>query len=192
MHPQSDSRLRSAHVPLPSDRPLVQGASQLGTQAPERRTPSAPQPDIELIARLQAPATSPRVLVAEDDAEMRRLIVTALRRDGLDVVEARDGLELFAAIEAASRVPRRPAPPLSLVVTDVRMPGLSGLDGLWILRTGGWQVPVILITAFSDAATRAEAQRLDAFAVLDKPFALEDLQLCARAALRSGRDRTGA
>jgi DNA-binding response OmpR family regulator len=139
------------------------------------------------LRRFREQCSAPRVLVAEDDPAMRNLIVAALRKDGLEVVEARDGNEFFEAIEAAVHVGGRRSPPLSLVVSDVRMPGLSGLDVLCILRAGRWDVPVILISAFSSPAIRSEAHDLDAWAVLDKPFALDELRSLSRAALTHRR-----
>jgi len=73
-----------------------------------------------------------------------------------------------------------------LIVSDVRMPGWSGLDLLRFLRHRRSAIPVVLITAFGDRDTHERAARLGA-AVLDKPFALADLRRAiddARIALR--------
>ncbi len=111
--------------------------------------------------------TPPCVLVAEDDAEMRRLVVEALRRDGYDVREARDGGELLGAASQSAEV--------DLIVSDVRMPAFTGMQILAALRDGGSTVPVILMTAFGDDDTRARAETLGAI-LFDKPFALDDLR----------------
>jgi DNA-binding NtrC family response regulator len=71
--------------------------------------------------------------------------------------------------------PERCRPP-DVLVSDVRMPGLGGLDVLRGLRHCEWANPVILITAFGDEATHLEAVRLGAAAVLDKPFDVDDLR----------------
>ena len=63
-----------------------------------------------------------------------------------------------------------------IVISDVRMPGLTGLDVLAILRCANWATPVILITAFGDEATHAEGRELGAVAVFDKPFNVEQLR----------------
>jgi DNA-binding response OmpR family regulator len=94
------------------------------------------------------------------------------------VIEARDGQELLLAIERLKAGSVRPA----MVVSDVRMPGYSGLDLLAILRCASWTLPVVLITAFGDEDTHAEARELGAIAVLDKPFDLDDLRAVVRAA----------
>jgi len=116
-----------------------------------------------------------RVLVAEDDAEMRSLIATALAADGCDVLEASDGRELFEILAAMSPPGSRLEPP-DIIVSDIRMPGPSGLDGLALLRQSTWSVPVIVITGFGDLATHDEARRLGAAIVLDKPFDMEVLR----------------
>jgi CheY-like chemotaxis protein len=114
-----------------------------------------------------------RVLLAEDDGPLRALLVGVLQGDGYEVVEAKDGLELLANIESSLVGDERP---LFVVVADVHMPGLTGLDVLAILRCSFVAAPVILITAFGDDDTRAEAWELGASAVFDKPFELEELR----------------
>jgi len=114
-------------------------------------------------------------LLAEDDAEFRHLLATVLAEEGYEVVEAGDGLALLASIEDTLTV-RRERPEAFLVVTDVRMPGLTGLDVLAILRCANRVTPVILITAFGDEATHAEGRELGAVAVFDKPFNVDALR----------------
>lgn len=114
-----------------------------------------------------------RVLLAEDDEELRELLAETLRQDGYEVVEARDGLELVDRIEEEAFKARTQGVPVSLLISDVRMPMLSGLDVLGVLRARSWPAPVMLITAFGDEATHREALQLDARVVLDKPFGLD-------------------
>jgi DNA-binding response OmpR family regulator len=109
---------------------------------------------------------------------MRAMLAERLRTQGLDVIEAASGTELFGYVGAASTDPPSVAVP-DLVVTDVHMPGFSGLEVLELVREAGWTMPAIIITAFSDEATRAEAHRLGAAAVFDKPFELGDLVAAA-------------
>jgi CheY-like chemotaxis protein len=116
-------------------------------------------------------AASPRrrVLLVEDDPEMRELMALALRGDGYEVREAADGLEALRLLGAEEN------PGIDLVVSDVRMPGCSGLEMLQRLRGRPSQIPVVLVTAFGDRETHARARRLGA-ALLDKPFELNDLR----------------
>lgn len=120
-----------------------------------------------------------QVLLVEDDSELRRLIASVLRRDGYEVVEARDGVEGFGAIEPLVFWDATAHGP-DLIISDVRMPGWSGIDILRIARACKLAAPVILITAFGAPETHAEAHRLGAAAVFDKPFDLDDLRAAAR------------
>jgi DNA-binding response OmpR family regulator len=115
------------------------------------------------------------VIVAEDDYTLRGLIASVLRSEGYETVEARDGVELLARIEEAL-VSRGERADSFLIVTDVCMPGVSGLDVLAILRCAHATTPVILITAFGDRETYAEARELGASAVFDKPFDVDRLR----------------
>ena len=121
---------------------------------------------------------TPLVLLAEDDARMRRLLAAALRLDGFEVVEAKDGAELLEGIGNLILHPRD-GRVVDLVITDVRMPFTTGLDVVAGLRRAEWITPVIVITAFGDEATHAEAQRLGAVAVFDKPFDVNELRIAA-------------
>jgi CheY-like chemotaxis protein len=112
-----------------------------------------------------------RILLADDDVEMRDLLARVLRADGYEVWPVRDGAALLDVIEKAPRL--RPVP--EVVISDVRMPGRSGMEVLAHLRTNHFQTPVILISAFADDALHEEADRLGA-RMLDKPFDLERLR----------------
>jgi CheY-like chemotaxis protein len=116
-----------------------------------------------------------RVIVAEDDPSLRRLIVTVLQEAGHDVIEAQDGVQLMEQIENLLTIQHAPSDSF-VVVTDVNMPGLTGLDVLAIIRCALARTPVVLITAFGDAEVRAEARDLGAVTVLDKPFDLDALR----------------
>lgn len=104
---------------------------------------------------------------------MRGLLESALRRAGFEVETARDGTELLERLGAAERSHRTP----QLIVSDICMPGLTGLDVLTRVRSHFPAVPVILITAFGDALTHRRAHALGAVEVIDKPF---DLGLLCR------------
>ena len=114
-----------------------------------------------------------RVLLAEDDTELRRLLVSTLLREHCEVIEARNGLQLWEQLQRA-RQPEHAV--LDLIISDVRMPGRSGLEVLRLLRRTDAHTPVILITGFGDRDTHAEAHQLGALAVFNKPFDLDDLR----------------
>jgi DNA-binding NtrC family response regulator len=116
-----------------------------------------------------------RILLAEDDEEMRRLLSTTLTRDGFEVIEAKDGNDLIRLI-GDQIFEGRGEPGIDLIVSDIRMPGLSGMNVLAGLRKADWATPVLLITAFGDQETHQEAHRLGAVGVFDKPFDLDDFR----------------
>ena len=131
------------------------------------------KPDATCTAELESNGSPARLLLAEDDFELRELLACVLRADGHEVVEARDGNELWELLsEQSSRAPDS----FALVVSDVRMPGLTAFDVLSKLQRTAAQIPVILITAFGDQTTHLRALRLGATRVFDKPFDCDELR----------------
>jgi DNA-binding response OmpR family regulator len=122
-----------------------------------------------------------RVLVADDDLEMRRLVAESLRQDDYDVVEEADGGRLLVRIAAIYGLGDA-RDPIDLIVSDIRMPVCSGLEILKGLRDAHWKTPVILMTAFGDDETRARAEKLGAL-LIDKPFYMSALRLVVRGLL---------
>ncbi len=114
----------------------------------------------------------PRVLVAEDDTDMRRLVVESLEKDGCVVEAFPDGGRLLVTLS-------RQAPcdfaEIDLIVSDIRMPVASGLQIVEALRAAHCHTPVILMTAFGDDQTRAHATTIGAI-LFDKPFDVDDLR----------------
>ena len=126
---------------------------------------------IALAQPLDAPSpandqTAPlRILLAEDNETMRRLLAFVLRADGHELAEARDGTELLEAL--ASSLLAGPAERFDAIVAEQSLPGIEGLTVLAGLRARGVATPFILITADVDVQTRV--RRLGGF-VLDQPF----------------------
>ena len=119
-----------------------------------------------------------RVLVAEDDPEMRRLVVEALRKDGHQVMEATDGGRMLVRLaEAFDRDPALLS--VDVIVSDMRMPVCNGLDLLERLAEARWRIPCILMTAFGDDETRKRVDRIGAV-LLDKPLSLDVLRATVR------------
>lgn len=129
-----------------------------------------------------------RVIFAEDDEAMRQLVTASLSRKGFDVVECSNGAELVELIER--HIEGRAHPAIDVIVSDVQMPGRTGLECLRGLRRFDKKFPFIIITAFGDMATYEDAFRSGATAVFDKPFDLEALvQAIRRAASMMERAR---
>jgi CheY-like chemotaxis protein len=149
-----------------------------------RRT-SAPLPHRSPGAADAWPASMTHVLLAEDDHEVRRLLAGALRQQGYRITEADSGPTLLEQLwkRAASKSS------FDLIISDIRLPGITGLEVLQALRTRAdprdeyrpqlHETPIILITAFGDAEVHRGAARLGAI-VFDKPFEIDDLSACAQ------------
>jgi CheY-like chemotaxis protein len=123
-----------------------------------------------------------RYLVAEDDPALRRLLVTQLREDGAEVVEAVGGADLLDWAERAARSADREV--FDAIVSDIQMPDLTALDVLRKVPAVARCTPVILITAFGEQPVRDEAYHLGAAAVLQKPLHLGDVHAIVRAVSR--------
>ena len=115
----------------------------------------------------------PRILLAEDDEEMRSLLCRSLGDAGYEVVAVSDGLELMEHLTSylapGGRVDA------DLIISDIRMPWVNGLEVLRAVRRYVGYPRVILITAFGSNEVHDQAHLLGAAAIMDKPFEVEDL-----------------
>jgi DNA-binding NtrC family response regulator len=128
----------------------------------------------ELNGRGALTDTRPRLLVVEDDPEMRDLLTDVLHEEGFLTESAGDGAEALIRLRTGA---------FAAVLLDKNMPGLSGLDLLPSLRTMCPSTPVILTTAFGNAGTEQEAATKGAYAYLPKPFTTQSLLDAIRRAL---------
>lgn len=117
--------------------------------------------------------TGARLLLAEDDLEMRSLLELTLTREGYEVHVASSGCALLETVQTIY-LDAFPSDGIDILITDVRMPGLSGLEAIRRLYAARWWIPTILITAFPDQRLRDEAARLGV-TLLAKPFPLREL-----------------
>ncbi len=115
-----------------------------------------------------------RILVVEDDLEMRSLLADELSEDGYDVVQAGDG------VEAVTKVANQR---FDLVITDMRMPKMGGLELLPAVKKVSPDIPVIVISSFGDWQTSAEAKERGSFRYMAKPFKMPDLKDAVKEAL---------
>jgi two-component system cell cycle response regulator CpdR len=107
-----------------------------------------------------------RILVAEDDEAMRRFLAGALRRAGHDVESAADGAEAMRILEQKQ---------FDLLLADVVMPGLDGIELARRATRGNQRLEVMFITGFAAVALRAREGLPGTPKVLSKPFHLKDL-----------------
>ena len=106
-----------------------------------------------------------KILVADDEQNLRRVLVAMLRRDGHEVVQAASGLE---AIERLADV--------DVVITDLRMPGADGMEVLRTASKNYPQTPVIMITAYGSVGQAVEAIKAGAFDYIEKPFEQDSIR----------------
>jgi DNA-binding NtrC family response regulator len=119
-----------------------------------------------------------RVLVVDDEPAMRAAVGEVLGRGGFAVEAAATAEEALARLGDAGR-----GGPIDVLVTDLRMPGMSGLDLVRETRAAGLDLPVVMITAHGTVEDAVAAMKLGAFDFLTKPFSPGDLlHLVARAA----------
>jgi DNA-binding response OmpR family regulator len=118
-----------------------------------------------------------RILLAEDDAEFRALLALVLAGDGYAVDQVADGTAFLQRVGE----PRD----CDLIITDIRMPGASGLEVVSGLRCRGSRVPVIMLTALNDESTQQRALLLGA-TLFHKPFELDDLRTAVLNTLTHG------
>jgi two-component system, OmpR family, response regulator len=120
-----------------------------------------------------------RLLLVDDEDNLRSMLEAALRHNGFDVVTAANGRDALAAVPA-----ERP----DLVLLDVMLPDLDGFEVCRRLRTEGVRTPVLFLTARDETADKVRGLTLGGDDYLVKPFSLEELVARVQAVLR----RTGA
>jgi DNA-binding NtrC family response regulator len=118
--------------------------------------------------------TGARVLVVDDDAASRRMLDVRLRALGCDVAMATDGQEALTIVEGRSPI---------LMLLDLQMPRLGGMELLRALRKSGADFPVIVITAHGSVEAAVEAMKEGAYDFIPKPFDPKHLEIVVRKAL---------
>jgi len=118
---------------------------------------------------------SAKILIVDDEATIRESLRESLVAEGYDAEIAETGEEALAKTHGNV---------YDLVVTDLRLPGVSGLDVLKALRNQGNDTPVIMMTAYGDVDTAVSAMRSGAYDFIPKPFKLSAIKKQVRAALR--------
>ncbi len=110
----------------------------------------------------------PKILLAEDDRELRNLLGWVLYKAGYEVTECHNGIELLETLN--SSLERQAAVRFDLVISDVQIPVMGPLEILEQLGDRSRCPPVVLITSFADDQLRNAAYRQGVAAVIDKPF----------------------
>lgn len=120
------------------------------------------------------------ILVVEDDARVADFLLRGLRAEGYRVELARNGADGLAMARTTE-----PA----ILILDLMLPGLSGLELCQTLRAEGHHVPVLILSALGNTSDKVQGLRLGADDYLTKPFAFEELLARIEALMRRGREQ---
>jgi CheY-like chemotaxis protein len=123
---------------------------------------------------------TPTVLVVDDNALARSVIVKAMVEIGVNIIEADSGIAALSILKQQ---------PVNLIVSDLVMPKMSGLMLLHTLLEQGQHLPFILVTSYSDKESAIQALRLGAFDYLEKPIDIGDLKSVAKEAIGAGLEQ---
>jgi DNA-binding NtrC family response regulator len=119
-------------------------------------------------------STNQRILVVEDELPMSELLTSYFSERGYEVESAQNGEEALRRLEER---------PFALVITDIKLPGMSGLELLARINLEWSEVAVIIMTAFSSISSAVEAMKLGAEDYIAKPFQLDELRITVEKAL---------
>ncbi len=122
------------------------------------------------------------ILIVDDEPPIRRLLRTSLASQGFQVSEAADGRSALAEIDRS---------PPDLVLLDLGLPDIDGLDVIRALRAGGNAVPILVLSSRSDEKGKVDALDLGADDYVTKPFGTAELFARIRAALRHRLQQQG-
>jgi two-component system response regulator PilR (NtrC family) len=120
-----------------------------------------------------------RILIVDDEEVLRDVLDAVLRREGFDVAMAASGEEALSILDEDDSI--------DLVILDIMLPGISGIDTLRSIRVSTPSLPVIIITAFSSIDGAIEAMKHGAFHYIPKPFKNEEVILTVNKALEQKR-----
>src|SRR5262249_39238702 len=106
------------------------------------------------------PQARPRIVLADDELNLRKVLGAILHRDGYEVLEAADGEQALSLVDSS----------VAALITDLKMPKLDGMGLLRRVVADQPEVPVIMITAHGSVDSAVEAVKLGAFDYIEKPF----------------------
>jgi two-component system response regulator PilR (NtrC family) len=120
-----------------------------------------------------------RILIVDDEEVLRDVLDAVLRREGFDIIAASSGEEALNVLDSSEEI--------DLVILDVMLPGISGIDTMRAIRISNPHLPVIIITAFSSIDGAIDAMKQGAFHYIPKPFKNEEVVLTVNKALEQRR-----
>src|SRR4051812_40025646 len=116
----------------------------------------------------------PRIVLADDELNLRKVLGAILSRDGYDVLEATNGEEALGLV----------GPGVAALITDLRMPKLDGMALLRKVTVEHPEIPVIMITAHGSVDSAVEAVKLGAFDYIEKPFEQAQIRQVVQKAIK--------
>ncbi len=127
---------------------------------------------------------APRILIADDEASLRKVLSATLRKAGYDVETAHDGQQALALLQASED--RDEGEPFQLLISDLKMPKLDGMELLERVNGRYPDVPVLMLTAHGTVDLAVQALKRGAFDFLTKPYERDELLTTVRKALAQG------
>src|SRR5437868_1112926 len=119
-----------------------------------------------------------RALVVDDEPRLRQVLVRLMQRDGYDAVDAANAEEAIALLERSEA---------ALIVSDLRMPGMGGVELLRTVRTRWPDTAVVMISAANDVDVAVSCLAMGAMDYLTKPFHLDEVRARVKQALENRR-----
>ena len=156
--------------PAPHAESFVYPSRVMSAAIPQRAEPSP--------ERVSDPSPRGRAIIVDDEPRLRQVLMRLMSRDGFDCVDAGNGAEALVHLE------REPA---ALVLSDLRMPGMDGVDLLREVRTRWPDTAVVMITAVADVDVAVSCLAMGAMDYLTKPFHLEEVRARVSQALDKRR-----
>src|SRR5215211_8977306 len=182
-----ESLLKTAYAPAPAAAPTTAASTVTATilgdltglveHARFKRRLRLPRGSLNVLSQTRATMRGMKVFVVDDDAAVRESLGRALRLEGYEVELAADGADALARLDADGAG-------VDLVVLDVLMPNVDGLEVCRRIRRSGSRLPVLMLTARDEVADRVAGLDAGADDYVVKPFALEELLARLRALLR--------
>ena len=117
-----------------------------------------------------------RILIVDDDKDLRFNLSAVLREEGHEVIAASDGKQTIKVIDKSSP---------DLVLLDIKLPGMDGVELLQEIKRKWNNLPIIMLTANSDVKSAVKAMKLGAYDYITKPFDDEELILIIKKALHT-------
>ncbi|MFQ5887586.1 MAG: response regulator, partial [Candidatus Hydrothermarchaeales archaeon] len=124
-----------------------------------------------------------RILITDDDVQIQKDLSEILGEDGYEVFSAGSGEEALEIMEREGA--------FDLVITDLMMPGMDGMELLTEIKKRNKDLPVVMVTAFATIDSAVEAMRKGASDYIAKPFKINEVEMVAKRALEETRFREG-